>query len=233
MNVLIDINLVNRISSIWVENQMAVNTQYANIVTPQQTAKPVFINERDIFGSQKPQKEQWLTDIDLHGILGRVIPHEQIRGLRWITNGLWRINTDTTEAQESLLYEGNVTIREKMRYLFMGSIPGAWGIIMSTLSKFESSMCRSKPMIAKITKVITLKWCTVSNLYRQRLRLSWWSAAKICNCDFKICVYIKPSLMYRLSDHKWFNILCDRFDKFKILRIGDEHVNFRMFQSTP
>ena len=124
---------------------------YADIVTPQQTAKPVFINERDLFGNQKPQKEQWLTDIELYGILGRVIPHEQIRGLQRIPNGLWRIYTDTNEARESLLYEGNVTIREKEIPIY-GINPGSmrhYTVIMTTLSKFESSMCHSQPMMAK------------------------------------------------------------------------------------
>ena len=43
---------------------------------------------------------------------------------------------------------------------------------------------------------------------------------------FRICIYIKPSLMYRLSDHWWFNILYERYVEFKILRIWDENANF-------
>ena len=47
---------------------------------------------------------------------------------------------------------------------------------------------------------------------------------------FRIHVYKKkPSPMYHLSDHWWFNILCERFNKFKILRICDESVNFIIF----
>ena len=43
---------------------------------------------------------------------------------------------------------------------------------------------------------------------------------------FRICV---SSLIYRLSDHSWFNNLYDRFDEFNLLRIWDENVNFIIF----
>ena len=58
---------------------------------------------------------------------------------------------------------------------------------------------------------------------------SWWSAPKMWNCDFKFAFYIKPSLMHRLPDNKWFNILYERFAEFKILRIWDENINFIIF----
>ena len=41
---------------------------------------------------------------------------------------------------------------------------------------------------------------------------------------YRICVHIKPSAVYRLLDHKYFNLLRERFDKFKILKIWDEKV---------
>ena len=46
---------------------------------------------------------------------------------------------------------------------------------------------------------------------------------------FRICVYIKPSLITRLSDHTWFNISYEWFDEFKIFRIWDENINFIIF----
>ena len=41
----------------------------------------------------------------------------------------------------------------------------------------------------------------ISPLFFDPFPKSWWSAPKICNCDFDILVYIKPSLMHRMSDH--------------------------------
>ena len=46
---------------------------------------------------------------------------------------------------------------------------------------------------------------------------------------FRISVYIKPSLMYRLSDYYWFNIVRERFHKFRILKIRDENLHFKIF----
>ena len=114
----------------------------------------------------------------VYGILGRVIPHEQIRGLQRIPNGLWRIYTDTNEARELLLYEGNVTIREK-------EIP-IYGINPGSMRHYNDNSIQVRvkhvPLSAddgQITRAITLKGCTVSNLYRQRLRYE----GRLTNCE--------------------------------------------------
>ena len=46
---------------------------------------------------------------------------------------------------------------------------------------------------------------------------------------FRICAYVKPSLMHRLSNHLRFIVSRERIDIFKILRNGEENGNFIIF----
>ena len=154
---------------------------YAGVVratTPNPTAKPVFIIESEIFGDVKPKREDWLRDVELYGILGSVIPAETIRGLQRIPNGLWRIYADTNAAREALLYEGSINIRGK-NVTIHGVNPG-------TRSRYEENSIRVRvkhvPLSAddgQIARTITLHGCTVTNMYRERLRYD----GRLTNCE--------------------------------------------------
>ena len=151
---------------------------WAEIAAPNTTAKPVFIMESDIFGNEKPRKDQWLTNVELYGILGSIVPRDTLRGIQRIPNGLWRIYADTNEAREALLYEGRVSIRNKSVTIH-GVNPGSFA------HQYDNSIrvrVKHIPLSAddgQIGRAITLYGCTVTSLHRERLRYE----GKLTNCE--------------------------------------------------
>ena len=44
-------------------------------------SKPVFLKESGLFGTRKPTKEQWLSNVELHNTLSSRIPAGDILGI--------------------------------------------------------------------------------------------------------------------------------------------------------
>ena len=92
--------------------------------------------------------------------------------------GLWRIYADTNAAREALLYEGSINVRGK-NVTIHGVNPG-------TRSRYEENSIRVRvkhvPLSAddgQIARTITLHGCTVTNMYRERLRYD----GRLTNCE--------------------------------------------------
>ncbi|CAG2199845.1 unnamed protein product [Mytilus edulis] len=75
--------------------------------------KPVFILESDLFGSNKPSRDQFLTHLELYKIIdATVCPASHLRGLQRV-RGMWRIYLDSETDRESLIISG-ISIRNKL-----------------------------------------------------------------------------------------------------------------------
>ncbi|CAC5406343.1 unnamed protein product [Mytilus coruscus] len=74
--------------------------------------KPVFILESDIFGSSKPDKNNYLTHTELFKCIDLTIPANHLNGIQRVIGGVWRIYPDSEEDRESLVVN-SITVRKK------------------------------------------------------------------------------------------------------------------------
>ncbi|CAG2200973.1 unnamed protein product [Mytilus edulis] len=74
--------------------------------------KPVFILESDIFGSSKPDKNNYLTHTELFKCIDLTIPANHLNGLPRVIGGVWRIYPDSEEDRQSLVVS-SITVRKK------------------------------------------------------------------------------------------------------------------------
>lgn len=74
--------------------------------------KPVFILESDIFGSSKPDKNNYLTHTELYKCIDQTIPANHLKGLQRVIGGLWRIYSDNEEDRQTLVVN-SITVRKK------------------------------------------------------------------------------------------------------------------------
>ncbi|VDI00430.1 Hypothetical predicted protein [Mytilus galloprovincialis] len=72
--------------------------------------KPVFILESDIFGSSKPDKNNFLTHTELFRCIDLTIPDNHLNGLQRVIGGVWRIYPDNEEDRDTLVAN---TVRKK------------------------------------------------------------------------------------------------------------------------
>jgi hypothetical protein len=88
---------------------------YAGAVKPRypavNTTKPVFFSERDVFGTTRLPKDQWILHPEMYRVVGAVVDIMYVTGLHRV-NGLWRIYTDNQTARTTLLTNG-IHIRGK------------------------------------------------------------------------------------------------------------------------
>jgi hypothetical protein len=74
------------------------------------SVNPIFIQESDLFGTTKPNRDQFLTHVELYKQIGLQIDSNHIKGIQRV-GGLWRIYLDNMDDQNSLA-EG-IMIRNK------------------------------------------------------------------------------------------------------------------------
>ncbi|CAC5421871.1 unnamed protein product [Mytilus coruscus] len=68
---------------------------------PSDYIKPIFLTDTDVFGSVKPPRPLWLTNIEIYNAIDTKIPAERIKGIQRIRD-MWRIYMDNEEDKLSL-----------------------------------------------------------------------------------------------------------------------------------
>ncbi|CAC5404761.1 CNBP [Mytilus coruscus] len=86
--------------------------------------KPVFILELDIFGSSKPDKNNYLTHTELFKCIDLTIPANHLNGLQRVIGGVWRIYPDSEEDRESLVVN-SITGKSALRTSQKLNVPNA------------------------------------------------------------------------------------------------------------
>jgi hypothetical protein len=69
------------------------------------SVKPLFLVGKDVFGSTKPDRTHWLTNVEIYKAVGSKVPAECIKGIQRIRD-MWRIYMDNTEDRITLIVEG-------------------------------------------------------------------------------------------------------------------------------
>lgn len=73
--------------------------------TSSDSVKPLFLVDQDMFGSTKPARTHWLTNVEIYKAVGSKVPAECIKGIQHIRD-LWRKFLDNIEDRITLIVEG-------------------------------------------------------------------------------------------------------------------------------
>ena len=67
--------------------------------------KPIFLKDEDVFGSRKPERSLWLTNVEIYKAIGDKVQAQCIKGIQRVGE-MWRIYMDNEEDRQSLLVQG-------------------------------------------------------------------------------------------------------------------------------
>ena len=139
--------------------------------------KPVFILENDLFGSNKPSRDQFLTHLELYRIIdATVCPGSHLRGLQRV-RGMWRIYLDSETDRESLIISG-ISIRNKLIQVYTRNPR----ITQNEYPEYIKVRVKNIPCSAEdgqIERCLEFNGCDIFKLYRERLRVD----GLVTNCQ--------------------------------------------------
>jgi hypothetical protein len=70
-----------------------------------ENVKPIFLKDEDVFGSRKPERSLWLTNVEIYKAIGDKVQAQCIKGIQRVRE-MWRIYMDNEEDRQSLLVQG-------------------------------------------------------------------------------------------------------------------------------
>ena len=70
-----------------------------------ENVKPIFLKDEDVFGSPKPKRSLWLTNVEIYKAIGDKVQAQCIKGIQHVRE-MWRIYMDNEEDRQSLLVQG-------------------------------------------------------------------------------------------------------------------------------
>lgn len=126
----------------------------------------VFMRETDVFGSRKPDKQEWIAPVEMFKAIGKRIDSDHIMGIQRV-NGLWRVYLDNLEDKVVLMGDG-IPLRSK-------SIP----VLSTNPNRLDGEgtirvRVKNIPLSVDdgvIKRALTLKKLDVISVYRDRLRV--------------------------------------------------------------
>ncbi|CAG2219210.1 unnamed protein product [Mytilus edulis] len=143
---------------------------------PSDYIKPIFLTDTDVFGSVKPPRPLWLTNIEIYNAIDTKIPAERIKGIQRIRD-MWRIYMDNEEDKLSLLVTG-MNLRGRQVPLHSQNPRNPGNLQPDTIR----IIVKNVPISAddgQIHRALTLQGCDIQSLNRKRLRVK----GKITNCQ--------------------------------------------------
>ena len=140
------------------------------------SVKPLFLVDQDVFGSTKPDRTHWLTNVEIYKAVGSKVPAECIKGIQRIRD-MWRIYMDNTEDRITLIVEG-LNLRGRRVPLHTQNPRNP--------QRFRPDTIRIKvkniPLSAddgQIHRTLTLEGCNIEGIFREKLRVD----GRLTNCD--------------------------------------------------
>ncbi|VDH99420.1 Hypothetical predicted protein [Mytilus galloprovincialis] len=141
------------------------------------SVKPVFILENDIFGSTKPNKEQFITHIELYKTIdANICPGSHLKALQRV-RGLWRIYFDDDTDREYMISKG-MWVRDKIIPVYTRNPR----IMVNENPIHLKVRVKNVPCSAEdgqIERALEYYGCTVHKSYRERLRVD----GELTNCQ--------------------------------------------------
>ncbi|VDI62861.1 Hypothetical predicted protein [Mytilus galloprovincialis] len=143
---------------------------------PSDYIKPIFLTDTDVFGSVKPPRPLWLTNIEIYNAIDTKIPAERIKGIRRIRD-MWRIYMDNEEDKLSLLVTG-MNLRGRQVPLHSQN-PRKPGNLQPDTIRITVKNVPISADDGQIHRALTLQGCDIQGLHRKRLRVK----GKVTNCQ--------------------------------------------------
>jgi len=146
------------------------NKQFGN-----DSVKPIFIQESDIFGTTKPNRDQFLTRVELYKQIGLQIDSSHIKGIQRV-RGLWRIYLDNMYDRNSLA-EGIVIRNKRVRTYDRNP-----RVVVHEHPTYVRIRVKNVPLSTDdghILRILETLGCHINNNYRERLRVD----SMLTNCQ--------------------------------------------------
>ena len=141
------------------------------------SVKPIFIEESDIFGTNKPSIDQFLTHVELYKQIGLQVNTNHIKGIQRV-RGLWRIYLDNSSDRDTLLEHG-IVIRTRLIRTYDRNPR----VVVHENPTYVKVRVKNVPLSADDGQIIriveTLGQCDIKNNYRERLRVD----SMLTNCQ--------------------------------------------------
>lgn len=141
-----------------------------------ESVKPIFLKDEDLFGSVKPEKSQWLTNVEIYKAIGMKVHPECIKGIQRVRE-MWRIYMDNEEDRLTLVTQG-LSLRGRQITLHTQNPRNP--------QRFRPDTVRIRvkniPLSAddgQIHRALTLEGCDIEGVFRERLRVD----NKLTNCE--------------------------------------------------
>lgn len=139
------------------------------------SVKPIFIQESDLFGTTKPNRDQFLTHVELYKQIGLHIDASHIKGIQRV-RGLWRIYLDNMDDRNSLA-EGIVIRNKRVRTYDRNP-----RVVVHEHPSYIRIRVKNVPLSAddgQILRMLEALGCHINNNYRERLRVD----SMLTNCQ--------------------------------------------------
>ena len=139
-----------------------------------ENVKPIFL--KDVFGSRKPERSLWLTNVEIYKAIGDKVQAQCIKGIQCVRE-MWRIYMDNEEDRQSLLVQ-RINLRGRQIPLHLQNPHNP--------SRYQPDTIRIKiknvPLSAddgQIDRALAMEGCEIQGIFRDRLRVD----GKLTNCE--------------------------------------------------
>ncbi|CAG2187982.1 CNBP [Mytilus edulis] len=138
--------------------------------------KPIFILEQDLFGSNKPSQDQYLTHLELYRSVEHLVDPSHLKALQRV-RGLWRLYFDNQEDRDKTLTNGLV-IRKKLIQTYARNPKTAENEDPNNVRvRIKNIPCSADD--GQIQRALEVNHCVVHTLFRERLRVD----GRVTNCQ--------------------------------------------------
>ena len=134
----------------------------------------VFMREFELFGRRRPEREEWLSHVELYKAIATRISPNNIKGLQRI-GPMWRIYIDNIDDKVKLMTEGIPLRNKTIRVL--PTHPGRLDSESTTKVRVKNVPLSVDDGV--IERALTLQKVEVIKLFREKLRID----EKLTNCE--------------------------------------------------
>lgn len=161
---------------------------------PSENVKPIFMKDTDFFGSVKPPKTLWITNVEIYKAIGAKVPANCIKGIQRVRE-MWRIYMDNEEDKLSLLYQG---LHLRGRHVPLHSQnPHNPGRLQPDTIRIKVKNVPISADDGQIERALTVHGCDIQGIFRERLRID----GKLTNCETGDRVIISKLLKEPIPRH--------------------------------
>ena len=187
---------VNKETSNMAASYAAVAKSKPGNIDEQNSVKPVFILESDVFGELLSKNPHFFFGhIEVYKAINRVFPASHLQGLQRV-RGLWRIYPDSNEDRETLLIKGLDLRKRYLQVYTRNPRVVAHERPENVRIRIKNIPCSAED--GQIHRYLETKGCKIHSYFRERLRVD--SQLTNCQTGDRIFICDPPSTPLPRSD---------------------------------